>query len=63
MDLNTRDVVLDSVMYSILFYVLSNRKMYDMTSRIFPRFRDRVFLHTIVYMLVYLIIQKMTRRF
>ena len=63
MDLNTRDVVLDSVMYSILFYVLSNRKMYDMTSRIFARFRDRVFLHTIVYMLVYLIIQKMTRRF
>lgn len=59
-----KEVMLDSIMYSSLFYVLANPNMYMMTAKLFPKMlKDRVLLHTLVFMVMYVSIQKITRRF
>jgi hypothetical protein len=58
-----RNAIKDSLMYAILFYILSHKQMYTLTSGIFPTFiKDRVFLHGVVYMFLYIVIQKITQR-
>lgn len=60
---NQREILLDSVMYSALFYILANTKMYHMTSKLFPKFKDRTIIHGFVFMVIYILIQKLTKRF
>jgi hypothetical protein len=61
---NQKEIMLDSVMYSSLFYVLANPNMYTMTSKLFPKMvKDRVLLHSVVFLVVYAMIQKITKRF
>ena len=63
MDPVLRDVLVDSVLYATMFYVLANKQMYSMTSKILPKMiSDRVLLHAVVFMMLYLIIQKLTSR-
>ena len=57
-----KDFAIDTVMYSTLFYLLSQKGVYEKTSRCFTFIKDRVLIHAIVYGLVYLLIQKMTNR-
>lgn len=60
----TKDIMLDSVMYGSLYYILASPKMFQITSKLFPKIiKDRVLLHALVYMLVFLMIQKLTKRF
>jgi hypothetical protein len=59
-----KEIMLDSLMYSTLFYILASPKMYSMTSGMLPKLvKDRVLLHALVFMLVYVLIQKLTKRF
>ena len=59
-----KEIMLDSVMYATLFYILASPKMYSMTRNVLPKFaKDRVFLHALVFLLVYVLIQKITKRF
>ena len=59
----TTSLAVDSLMFATLFYVLSNWKMYDMTAKIFPGvIKDRVILHAVVYALLFVLIQKITKR-
>jgi hypothetical protein len=60
---NQRGVILDSIMYSALFYILANKNMYGLTSKILPIMKDRVLLHGIVFSIIYIIIQKLIKRF
>ncbi len=60
----TKDIMMDSAMYGSLFYILASPKMYQLTSKILPKvIKDRVLLHALVYMIVFLLIQKLTKRF
>ena len=59
-----KEIMLDSLMYSTLFYILASPKMYSMTAGVLPKMaKDRVFLHALVFLLVYVLIQKLTKRF
>lgn len=61
--MNMSELYVDALMFATLFYILSNTKMYEITSSIFPMLiKDRVLLHAIVYALVYVMIQKLTKR-
>lgn len=58
-----RDVLIDSLLYSMLFYVLANKQMYGLTAKLLPNLvKDRVLLHAVVYALVFVLIQKLTAR-
>lgn len=53
----------DATMYSILFYILSHPQMYKLTAKILPRvITDRALLHAVVFMMVYMLIHKVTNR-
>lgn len=59
----TVSLSIDALMFSALFYVLSSTKMYGLTSNVFPKLiKDRVLLHAIVFALVFVLIQKVTKR-
>ena len=57
------NTIRDATMFGALFYILSNPKMYSITGPVLPKLiKDRTFLHAIVFMVAYIIIQIITKR-
>lgn len=60
---NTRDLAIDALLYATLFYILSNKQMYNLTSSCMPKLiKDRVILHAMMFLVSYVLIQKMLKR-
>jgi hypothetical protein len=57
-----KDYAIDAVMYSTLFYLLSQKDVYERTQNILKFVKDRAIIHAIVFGIVYILIQKMTKR-
>ena len=58
-----KDNLVDAVLFSTLFYLLSHKSTYEMTKPILSNWLDdRILLHTIVFAVIYLMIQKITKR-
>ena len=64
MKLNTRDkdALIDAVLYSCMFYILSHPKTYNLTKSITPALQDRNLLHAFVFLVGVFLIQKYTKR-
>lgn len=53
----------DAAMFSILFYILSDKRMYAMTASVLPKLiKNRVLLHALVFALLFVLIQKISKR-
>ena len=57
-----KDQFIDSVLFSTLFYLLSQKGVYDFTKNLFKIVKDRVLIHAVIFALSFLIIQKVTKR-
>jgi hypothetical protein len=62
LSIHFRDVLVDSVMYSLLFYILASVPTKRMFSGVLTGVSDRILLHAFVFGTIYLIIQKIIRR-
>lgn len=62
--MNTRykEVFIDTTLYSMLFLLLSSPSTVKMVRPLFKGFENRMIIHTFVFALVYLAIQKVLRR-
>ena len=53
----------DALMFATLFYILSDKRMYALTAPVFPKLlKNRALLHTLVYALLFVLIQKISKR-
>ena len=53
----------DALMFCTLFYILSDKKMYAMTAPVLPKLvKNRVLLHALVFALLFIIINKISKR-
>lgn len=58
-----RDTAMDALIYSVLFYILSDPTTYKYTSKIMPKLvKDRTLLHALVYFIFYFIIRLILKR-
>lgn len=59
----TRELVIDSLLFATLFYIIANKTTYKLTEQILPKMiKDRVLLHAMVYAMLYALVQKTTKR-
>lgn len=53
----------DALMFGTLFYILSDKKMYALTAPLLPKLvKNRVLLHAVVFALLFILIQKISKR-
>lgn len=53
----------DALLFGTLFYILSDKKMYALTAPVLPKLvKNRVLLHAIVFALLFILIQKISKR-
>lgn len=57
-----KDYAIDAVMYSTLFFLLSQKSLYERTQNMLKFVKDRVLIHAMIFGLVFLLIQKVTKR-
>ena len=58
-----KDNIVDAILFSTLFYLLSHKSTYEMTKPILSTWLDdRILLHTLMFGVIYLMIQKITKR-
>mgnify|MGYP006906262108 FL=1 len=58
-----RDIFFDTLIYSILFYILSDKNTYMYTKNILPNsIKDRTFLHAFVFAFAYGMIRMILKR-
>ena len=57
------DLMLDTTLYSSLFYLLASSKMYENTKKIIPQLKDRVLLHALVFALIFIMLQKLLHKY
>lgn len=58
-----RDIMMDTLLYSIMFYILSSPASYQATSGFLPKgVTDRVFLHTYIFGFAYVSIRYLLKR-
>lgn len=64
MGLNSRqmDMLIESMIHAMLFYILSSSRMYACTANVAPMLKDRILLHSIVFMLLVLLINKISKK-
>lgn len=56
-------LVTDALMFATLFYILSDKRMYAMTATIFPKLvKNRAMLHALVFALLFILVQKISKR-
>ena len=65
MNPKTKEVVIDALMMLCLFYIIAHPSTYQLTSKTFMKSvnKDPVFLHAVVFAVVYTAIQKATKKF
>jgi hypothetical protein len=63
MSAKTRDLLIDSVLFSTLFYLVAHPSTYGMTKSVLPMMKDRVLVHAMVYALVFFMIQYSVKRY
>lgn len=53
----------DAILFGTLFYILSDKKMYALTAPVLPKLiKNRVLLHAIVFAIMFILIQKISKR-
>ena len=58
-----RDILIDTLIYSIVFYILSDKNTYTYTKNIFSNsIKDRTFLHAFVFAFAYGMIRLILKR-
>ncbi len=58
-----RDVFMDTLIYSIVFYILSDKNTYTYTKNVLPNMiKDRTFLHAFVFAFAYVMIRLILKR-
>lgn len=57
-----KDYAIDAVMYSTLFYLLSQKSLYERTQTMLTFIKDRVLVHAMMFGLIFILIQKVTKR-
>ena len=58
-----RDLFMDTLIYSIVFYILSEPNSYKFTAKLFPKaITDRTFLHAFVFAFAYAVIRIILKR-
>lgn len=58
-----RDLFMDALIYSIVFYILSEPNTYKFTANVFPKaIKDRTFLHAFVFAVAYTVIRLVLKR-
>lgn len=62
--LNSRqtDMLVETMIHALLFYILSSPKMYMYTQKIAPMLKDRIFLHSLVFIMLVFMINKITNK-
>jgi hypothetical protein len=56
------DTLIDTLLFTSLFYVLSNPSVHALSNKYITFIKDRQALHAIVFAISYVIIQKLTKR-
>ena len=64
-DPKTKENVIDALMMLCLFYIIAHASTYKATSKLVPKGlnKDPVLVHAIVFAMVHLVIQKVTKKF
>jgi hypothetical protein len=53
----------DALMFATLFYILSDKRMYALTAPVLPKLvKNRALLHALVFALLFVLIQKISKR-